>query len=694
LIVLKNIFKIFNNDNVKVKALDDINLDILDNGLIMILGASGSGKSTLLNILAFNESIDSGNYLLDEQNTKAYSPHHIVAVHRHIIAMVYQYYHLLKEHTVFDNIYIALAIKGYSIKKAKPLIEKYLKIFNLSHLCHHIVKTLSGGEAQRVAIIRALIINPSIILADEPTGAIDQKQATMIMEIFKQISINRIVIVVTHNKQLAYRYGDRIINLEQGKIISDQIINKTIPHHKNIENIHLKTNTSWRSILIKHNIKRHLFRHLTSGLSLIIGLSMSILTIGLALQTPRAIENELNKIGDRFTVNISKKQVSYLADSPFATVTRMRPIAHEMHAFNRYFNSFEQQVSLTGIFSNTVSVSNDDKEYNGISFLPIKTKDHFVDVKVVDENNFAQVSFTHVYINRQLAEIIDYNKPVIINFFHTYQYQSLVNGITPVSDTFDETYHFHVAAIIDEINIFNGPKIFYHYSLAKTQLQQLPLNNLSKSMNTPINWYQRILMGPDDHPITHYQRHIFLSNNDDLIKLKHIYNRMINNEGIAIEITSVYLQIDNLLNNLIKGLLNIIAIYIIIIFLGSLFIMGLISYTSFIEQKRDCALLINLGATKQDLYSIITKENIIASLLTSLISIVIAPVIIIIVNKVIYKYTNISSLISIPYTTLFNIPFFIPVLIVLFTLFITYFASMIPISSIKKISIAQLLKGE
>ena len=206
---LRNICKSYNNKVV----LDNINLDFKSGELVFILGTSGSGKSTLLNIISGNLKCDSGEIILDDIYVNKLSNKKMNNYHCNIVGNIFQDYNLIEYMNVFDN--IMLAFNGYGDKNRINILLKQLGIYEKRKI---IVSKLSGGEKQRVAIARALVNNPDIILADEPTGALDSKNSIEVMEILKKIAENKLVIVVSHDNFLANKYADRIINIKDGNV--------------------------------------------------------------------------------------------------------------------------------------------------------------------------------------------------------------------------------------------------------------------------------------------------------------------------------------------------------------------------------------------------------------------------------------------------------------------------------------------
>ncbi|MBR3319596.1 ABC transporter ATP-binding protein/permease [Candidatus Saccharibacteria bacterium] len=218
---LKNITKVYQTGSFKQKALDNVSLTFRDNEFASVLGPSGSGKTTLLNIIGGLDSYTKGDLIIDGISTKEFKDSDWDAYRNHRIGFVFQSYNLISHQTVLNNVRLALTLSGISKKEGSIRARAALKAVGLGD---HMMKRpaeLSGGQMQRVAIARALVNDPDILLADEPTGALDSETSEQIMKILKKISKTRLVVMVTHNPELAREYSTRIIRLKDGQITSD-----------------------------------------------------------------------------------------------------------------------------------------------------------------------------------------------------------------------------------------------------------------------------------------------------------------------------------------------------------------------------------------------------------------------------------------------------------------------------------------
>ena len=218
---LKNIKKNYESGEEIVKALKGINIEFRESEFVAILGPSGCGKTTLLNIIGGLDHYTSGDLIIDGISTKKYKDRDWDTYRNHRIGFVFQNYNLITHQSVLSNVELALTLSGVDKKTRRKKAIEVLEKVGLKDQMHKKPNQMSGGQMQRVAIARALVNDPDILLADEPTGALDTKTSIQIMEILKEISKDRLIIMVTHNPDLASKYATRTINLLDGEITSD-----------------------------------------------------------------------------------------------------------------------------------------------------------------------------------------------------------------------------------------------------------------------------------------------------------------------------------------------------------------------------------------------------------------------------------------------------------------------------------------
>ena len=218
---IQNIRKQYKTGDLIQVALDGVSLTLRDNEFVAILGPSGSGKTTLLNVIGGLDRYDSGDLIINGISTKKYSDRDWDSYRNHTIGFVFQSYNLIPHQTVLANVELALTISGISRGERRKRAIKALEDVGLGNQIHKKPNQMSGGQMQRVAIARALVNNPRILLADEPTGALDSETSVQIMDLLQEVAKDRLVVMVTHNPELAEAYANRIVRVKDGRIIGD-----------------------------------------------------------------------------------------------------------------------------------------------------------------------------------------------------------------------------------------------------------------------------------------------------------------------------------------------------------------------------------------------------------------------------------------------------------------------------------------
>ena len=221
LLKLQGITKNYVMGDTVVGALRGVDLEFRKNEFVSILGPSGCGKTTLLNIIGGLDKYTSGDLIINEKSTKKFTDKDWDAYRNHSIGFVFQSYNLIPHQTVLSNVELALTLSGVSKEERRKRATEVLEKVGLGDQLNKKPNQMSGGQMQRVAIARALVNDPDILLADEPTGALDSETSVQIMEILKEISKEKLIIMVTHNPELAETYSSRIIRLLDGAVIDD-----------------------------------------------------------------------------------------------------------------------------------------------------------------------------------------------------------------------------------------------------------------------------------------------------------------------------------------------------------------------------------------------------------------------------------------------------------------------------------------
>lgn len=316
---ISNITKTYEMGNQKVKALKGISLEFRKNEFVSVLGPSGCGKTTLLNIIGGLDRYTNGDLIINNKSTKEYKDKDWDTYRNHSIGFVFQSYNLIPHQTVLENVELALTLSGVSREERKKRATKVLEKVGLKDKLNNKPNQLSGGQMQRVAIARALVNDPDIILADEPTGALDSYTSVQIMKLLKEISKDKLIIMVTHNPDLAEEYSSRIVKLLDGELVSDSNPYKQTENNKNetLTSMEDNANLTQREIKKKNKKKRMSFftalalsfKNLLTkkGRTFLVSFAGSIGIIGIAL---------ILAISAGFSTYVNKMQEDTLSSYP------------------------------------------------------------------------------------------------------------------------------------------------------------------------------------------------------------------------------------------------------------------------------------------------------------------------------------------------------------------------------------------
>ncbi len=307
---LKKINKTYQTGNLKQQALNNISINFRQSEFVSILGPSGSGKTTLLNIIGGLDNYTSGDLVINGISTKRYKDRDWDTYRNHKIGFVFQNYNLISHQSILTNVELSLTLSGIPKKERIKKAKSALKKVGLEKHIHKRPNQLSGGQMQRVAIARALVNDPDILLADEPTGALDSKTSVQIMDLLKEVAQNKLVIMVTHNSELAHTYSTRIIELKDGKITNDT--NYYDSKNEKKENTpDKKTNMNFKTAL-GLSLNNLLTKKGRTILTAFAG-SIGIIGIALILSLSNGVQNYINRVEEdtlsSYPITIQKSQM-------------------------------------------------------------------------------------------------------------------------------------------------------------------------------------------------------------------------------------------------------------------------------------------------------------------------------------------------------------------------------------------------
>lgn len=685
---LENINKSYNNELI----LKNINLYFEDTGFISILGPSGSGKTTLLNIISGLIKPDSGtiqynNLLLNKFNRKSWD-----SFRTYNLSYIFQDYKLLEDITVIDNIKIVTNNNN----KIKQLLAK----LEINKIQKQKVNKLSGGEKQRVAIARALANDPDILLADEPTGALDTINSVKIMNILKEISKNKLVIIVTHNIELAKKYSDKIIYIKDGTTEH----NDYIKEFTDIKTTILKKNkSSIKSIIklalngLKSKKKRTILTSLASSIGIITMALVLLISNGFNKDLKNYEETTLSKIPITISNGIyEKKSNSEKLKDNQINIKKKDEYLHENNIDNNYLNyinklnnnyyiSYKYDINLPLLtnkykfidisYFNMIPYKDNDYIKENYNIIYGRNINNYNEVLLaIDENNMVEEDLLMTFgINTD----IEYNKLINtkIKIIPNDIYYKEENNYFIVNNDLQYQYNNGIELTIVGIVKEKEPKknistILYNKELID---KYLTINENSKIvkkyLNTdnviiPSNTTKDKILSYLGYKTIPYEIEIYANNiydKENLIKYLDNYNKE--------EDKIIYIDITKDMLELLKNIINIITIVLVTFSLISLIVasimISIITNMRVLERTKDIGILRSIGKSRKTISRLFNIENILIGIISSIISSLIVYILVnpinILLNKLLdmgnileynYKYMLILSLLNITITML------------------------------------------
>lgn len=338
-------------------ALNEVSLNLRDSEFVAILGPSGSGKTTLLNIIGGLDRYDSGDLIINGISTKKYKDRDWDSYRNHTIGFVFQSYNLIPHQTVLSNVELALTISGISKAERKKRAIEALEKVGLGKQLHKKPNQMSGGQMQRVAIARALVNDPEILLADEPTGALDSETSIQVMDLLKEVAKDRLVVMVTHNPELAEEYANRIVKVKDGHIISDSnpyeidIKNMATPKHENMGKASMSLLTALS--LSFNNLKTKKGRTLLTAFAGSIGIIGIALILSLSNGVNTYIDNIQKDTMTSYPISIEAEtiDISSIMSSGGPTPGKPSDVNHDLNAIYSNGSGIEMASTMTSSFT-------------------------------------------------------------------------------------------------------------------------------------------------------------------------------------------------------------------------------------------------------------------------------------------------------------------------------------------------------
>ena len=419
---LKKIKKSYTTGNFTQHALKGINLEFRENEFVAILGPSGSGKTTLLNIIGGLDRYDSGDLIINNKSTKQFSDVEWDAYRNNCIGFIFQSYNLINHISVLENVEMGMTLSGVSASKRKKKALQVLKKVGLKDHAYKKPNQLSGGQMQRVAIARALANDPDIILADEPTGALDTNTSKQIMDLIEEIAKDKLVVMVTHNPELAKTYANRIVEFKDGALISDTNPVTQEEKQENSYNIKKTSMSFWTALKLSfNNIKTK------KGRTLLTAFASSIGIIGIAL---------ILSLSNGFDIEIDNFQASTLSSMPIIISEQAMDLDEDQ------IKELQNEMNVSkdsGAYPNTEKIYPLKSVQEVVTHTNILTKDYVDYIEKINPKYLSGLSYTRLTSLNMLIKTNDSYKKIEANSFNVTSIPKTLNDDIPtvITDNYD-----------------------------------------------------------------------------------------------------------------------------------------------------------------------------------------------------------------------------------------------------------------
>ena len=511
---LKKITKIYETNSFKQQALDEVSINFRKNEFVSILGPSGSGKTTLLNIIGGLDDYTNGDLIINGISTKKYTNRNWDTYRNHRIGFVFQNYNLIPHQTILSNVELALTLSGVSKNESRKRAKEALNKVGLSDHINKKPNQLSGGQMQRVAIARALVNNPDILLADEPTGALDSKTSEQIMDLLKEVAKDRLVIMVTHNAELANQYSTRIIELKDGKVTSDSDPYTKVDKEKE-DDKKKKTSMSFLTAL-SLSLNNLMTKKGRTILTAFAG-SIGIIGIALILSLSSGVQNYINRV-----------QEEALTSYPLMIESNSIDITSFLEEQRNNFINAEENQDDNKVYSNDIIIDTLSVMSNQINNNNLEAFKNYLENEGSHINDYTTAISYQYNLNLQLYKPDTENGIVQVN----------PNTILESIGYFDET-----AASIMVSDVFSE-------LLENDEMNEQMYQVISGRM--PENYNEVVIMVDENNQISDYA--LYALGLKDQTELSEFFEKLANGEEIVTE--QVSFEYDELLNLTFKLLLN------------------------------------------------------------------------------------------------------------------------------------------
>lgn len=651
-------------------ALKDINLTLDKGEFVAILGPSGCGKSTLLNIIAGLDKPTSGDLIIEDVRTSTFRQKQWSFYRKNNIGFIFQSFNLIAHLSALENVEIAMSLAGLNKSKRRQRAISLLERVGLKNHIHHLPSELSGGQQQRVAIARALANDPDIILADEPTGALDTKTGIEIMNLLQEIAQDKLVIMVTHNSELAYNYATRVVKMLDGEITDDkalkqknEVTNKETMSKK--KNKKMPLSEAFRLSL--RNMKKKKGRVFITALAGSIGIAGITMVMGLSNGANRYIEENVVHFGNANVLNVVQ--------------THTKDNTNITDAGKYAFINNNPKVSEVRVALADIGVWLVDNTQININASALASEKDQAFLKKFLIGRLPQKGQHEIVVNKAGARAVmkQFNLDPEKTKYENILNKKMTFNISEVKTKYD----YNIVGIIDEIDL-NRSDLYYDYATMADLFKSTKLPNKKTLYDTATKKataYEVVLKNPKDL---------------DAVNTWIMQNAA---PDTSVQITSLAKTFKETLNLIILLIQAVMVIFLILSLVVSSILLAIVLYSSVLERKTEIGVLKALGARNKDIMRVFNAEAVTIGLLSGVIGMglafVLAPFIEVIATQL--SGLDFRNMIKIPLSmkiSKVNVPFLPLIILVLCSIFIAYLAGHRPSKKATKMEVIDALRDE
>ena len=707
---IENVSKYYKYGKNRKVILDKVNISLGRSGMVAIIGASGSGKSTLLNIIAGSLRSDEGKVIVEDKDIQKLGEKEINYYRNKVVGYIYQDYNLIEYMSVYDNVRI-----GYSDNNRDYVLAllKQLDIYDKRDI---LVMKLSGGEKQRVAIARAMINNPRILLCDEPTGALDSQNGIMVMDILKKISENRLVIVVSHDKDLVSRYANEIINISDGVVMQDKKGNTS--NDKDDKIIYKRV----RMRKLRKIALRHLFSNKKRTIMTMSAISLGIISMMMILCMGNNFNKEMNNLekeivgvypiiirnGEYIEENtdIKKEEGKIYPSNENIYVNKITEeyldylnsnIGSDKIIYNYFFNKPIISDKYKVLDSSVMRIIPDSKyiEDNYKIIIGNNVRDKYDILLKVDKDgnvNKKIIDALEISLGSEYESIIGRQ----IKFINNDIYYKKGEGYYYINNDYEEMFNdseinLTIVGIIQEEEDNNSGSFIYYDKMVQDEVRMANKNSqiLIDEMNGDDNVLgididKEEMVGYLGGSSTPNEIEIYSDNISDKDKIINVLKEY-NNSHDKIVYEDVMASNIKIVRDFISIISGVLIIFSGISLIVSLIMISILTSIRVLERKKEIGILRSIGASKRNIKMIFNYENGLIGLGASIGGIIILNLLVKPINTLIYNLTKLDNLLVIDYRIVF--------LVMVINILIVVIAGSSPSRKASKLDITKCIYG-